>query len=152
MDQENSVSLMVMREKLELAIKGIGVLDLPLDEARLSEFCRLTGHDYETYQKRGEAPVGFFMTFTDPVLSRMFLDFFLKNPKMIKGVIHTKSRIDFKKPIKPDGTYTETIAVAGIKEKLGSKGRYFAVDFEINLMDGPGESVACDIHQYFLKV
>ena len=70
-----------MKENLDLVIEGIGVLDLLLDEDKLAEFCELTGHDFKKYRLRGEIPSGFFMTFSDPAFSRMFLDFFLKHPK-----------------------------------------------------------------------
>jgi hypothetical protein len=129
------------------------VKELTLKEDFLKEYCRLTGHDYALYEEGGTAPAGFLMTFTDPIVSETFLKFFIKFPRVIKGTIHTSSKVEVLHPLKLSAkNYREKLLIRNIEEKTGSKGDYFAVDFEVVLMDGQGGKVATDAHQFFLRV
>ena len=140
-------------EKLGGVVDEMGVVELPLDLARLEEYCELTGHDFAACKERGEAPTGYLMTFMDPVISRMFYQLYVKHPKLIKGVIHTTSTLESLAPVRLDaGPFQETMEIASIEEKHGSKGDYFSVDFKVTLMDAQEEEVAIDVHKFFLKV
>jgi len=153
MERDKKISMDDFRRKLEDVINEIGVKELTLKEEFLKEYCRLTGHDYELYREKGEPPAGFLMTFTDPIVSEMFLKFFIKFPRVIKGVIHTSSKVEYYAPLSLDTkNYSENLLVKNVEQKAGGKGDYFAVDFEVALMDDQGGKVATDAHQFFLRV
>ncbi len=152
MDRER-VTEASFREKLDEVIGGVGEKELVLDLPFLEEYCKLTGHDLSLYRARDRVPLGFLMTFTGPIFSEMFIAFFTKHPGVIKGVIHTTSKVELFAPFRLGaGRFRESLAVRNIEEKAGRKGRYFAVDFEIVLVDGDGVKVASDVHQFFLKI
>ena len=48
--------------------------------------------------------------------------------------------------------YKEKLEIRNIEEKVGGKGKYFVVDFEVELMNEDGIKVASDLHQFFLKI
>ncbi len=153
MDDEPGISLSELKEKIREVADGVGVRELPLEDEFLEEFCELTGHDYSHYLERNQIPTGFFMTFTSPIVTQVFLSFFLKHPKLIKGVIHTGSKVEISSPLRLDKRpYSEKLEVREIVEKSGAKGKYLAVDFQVILMDSSGQKAASDLHQFFLRI
>ncbi len=133
-------------------INEIGTLELPVGDDSLKKFCEYTGHDYSVYTENNLIPQGYLMTITIPIFTRFFKrawgEFI---PKIIKGVIHTFSTIEYYSPFKMDQKYFGKMGVKSIEEKKGKKGEYFSVDFEIIVCDDKGATVASDIHKFFLK-
>ncbi len=141
----------VFHEKLEGIVSSISSREFLIDVDFLKKFCELTGHDFADCQKRDLAPLGFFMTFTSPVLTEIILSVFVKYPDIIKGVIHSCSDLKLFGPFRLSSRLYQTdIKIVDIKEKKGKKNDYFAVDFEVNLHDDAGEKIATDLHQFFL--
>lgn len=153
MDETKTGSAQAFQAKLQEVVDAIGVKTLPVDLDLLKEYCRLTGHDFARCQARDLLPTGFLMTFTSPIFSEMFLAFFVKLPKLIKGVIHTASQVEFFGPLRLGaGPYQEKLAIRNLEEKSGKKGNYWAVDFEVSLMDTEDRKIVSDVHQFFLRV
>jgi len=141
------------REKLEGLLAGMPPKALPLDEAALEAFCRLTGHDWPAYRARGVIPPGFFMTLTTPIMSELFIKLFVAFPKLLKGVIHTASHVEIHDDFRLSaGPFSERLSLKQVEEKAGSKGNYFAADFEVVLLDAGGKILASDLHQFFMRV
>ncbi len=146
-------SISAFQEKLRSVVDEAGPRRLEVDLDLIERYCALTGHDFSLYRARGVIPPGFLMTFTAPAASHMIYSFFAKFPGVVKGVIHTSSRVEYLRPMSLGaGFYTERIELKGIERKAGSKGDYFAVDFEVELTDDRGGRVATDLHQFFLRV
>jgi hypothetical protein len=153
MGNKGRISARKFREGLEEVVSDLGKKTLKMDPGKLETFCRLTGHDFEQWRERDEAPAGYLMTLTDPIVSEFFLGFFIRFPRTIKGVIYTTSTVEWLRPIRLSETeYRETLTLKSVEEKSGSKGDYFAVEFEVALTDGQGERVASDLHTFFLRV
>jgi len=143
----------LFQEKLQALVTGMGVKRLLVDNDGLKEYCRLTGHDFSAYQSRDRLPIGFLMTFIDPIVTELMVAFFVKFPGTIKGVIHSSSRIEVLKPLAISARqYQEKLELRKLEDKAGKKGNYMVVDFEVILMDEQGARVASDIHQFFLKI
>jgi len=150
---EKNIPLSDLKEKILEVVDNVGVRELQLDDAFLEEFCELTGHDHSYWVRRNEIPAGFFMTLASPIITQVFLSFFLKHPNLVKGVIHTGSEIEMYRPIRLDRSpYGETLEMRHIEEKTGEKGKYLAVDLELVLKDSSGEKVAADLHRFFLRI
>jgi hypothetical protein len=140
-------------EKLQAVIAEMGVKTLRQDDDALNEYCRLTGHDPAVYRERDRLPVGYLLTFIDPIVTQIIVSFFIKFPGTIKGVIHSSSTVRVMKPLSISAReYKEEFALRNIEEKSGKKGKYLVTDFEVALMDAGGEQVASDLHQFFLKI
>lgn len=153
MPEPTKISISSFEEKLGQVIDEIGVKDILLRDDYFKEFCELTGHDYSECICRDLAPPGFMMTLTGSTIGSMFLKFFTKFPTVIKGVIHSKSKVEYLAPIVLSAkNFKETIAIKNVEEKSGKKGEYFVVDFEVALMDESGSKLAIDFHQFFLRV
>lgn len=138
---------------LEDLINKIGIKELNIEKASLKKFCELTRHDYSFYLEKNLIPQGYLMTFTIPIFAQFFIlasaDLI---PKIIKGVIHTFSRIEYYEPFRTDQKYFGKIEIKNVVEKKGKLGEYFAADFEFLLSNEQGEKVASDIHQFFFRI
>ena len=153
MAEAHAITTSSFREKLEGLIEEMGPKRLELSKEYVREFCELTGHDYDEYRKRGDAPAGILMSFTDPMISGLFVNFFVKYPGAIKGVVHSTSKIDFLRPISLSQTgFEEKLAVGDIREKSGKKGNYLVVNIEMTLYDNLKRKVAVDLHTFFVRV
>jgi len=140
------------REKLMAAAAESGEHEVRSDPDFLNELCRVTGCDFSACKKRGTAPAGLFMTLSDPVVTDFFAKMFVKFPGLVKGVIHTRSVVDYNDSIRISGSYKERLSVKRVEEKQGKKGRYMAVDFEVLVVDDSGRTAARDLHQFFIRV
>src|SRR4030042_1459818 len=136
MEETKTGSAQAFQAKLQEVVDAIGVKTLPVDLDFLKEYCRLTGHDFARCQARDLLPTGFLMTFTTPIFSELFLAFFAKLPQLIKGVIHTTSQIEILSPLRlRAGPYQEKLTIGNLEAKRGKTGDYWAVDFEVSVMD-----------------
>ncbi len=153
MNEEKRISKESFQEKLNEAVAGVAEKKLDLNLRFLEEYCKFTDHDLSAYKSIDRVPLGFLMTFMGPSLTEMFFGLFSKHPNVLKGVIHTSSKVQVFAPLKMSaGRWRETLSVKNIEEKTGKKGNYFAVDFEMILTDDGGAKIASDVHQFFLKV
>jgi len=153
MDEMKTNEARAFQARLQEAADGIGVKILRVDLDLLQEYCRLTGHDFARCQARDLLPTGFFMTFTTPIISELFLSLFTRDPHLIKGVIHTASQVEFLGPLRLSAEpYREKLSIRTPEAKRGKKGDYWAVDFEVSLMDAEDRPLATDVHQFFMRV
>ena len=134
-------------------LADVGERSVPLDPQVVQAYCELTGYDYALYSARDRVPPGFLMTFTASLFSEMFISFFVRFPDVIKGVIHTASKVELLGAFRLScRQYQVRIEPRNIEEKAGKKGNYFAVDLEALVTDEDGGRVASDIHQFFLRI
>jgi hypothetical protein len=151
--EEKGISKSSFLKKLEEVIGEFGEKKLEMRKRMVEDYCSLTGHDYTRYQAIDRIPAGFLMTFTAPSISSMIISLFNRFPGIIKGVIHTSSKLDFYAPFRLSSRfYNEKIELRGIEEKQGRMGSYFVMDFEVVLADDAGDKVVSDLHQFFLRV
>jgi hypothetical protein len=142
-----------LKKKLKEVIDDRGERKLRLEVDLLKEYCALTGYDYPLYQTRNLVPLGFLMTLTAPVFSEIILSFIAAFPNVIKGVIHTSSKVAIFSPLTLSSKYYhEKLEMRNVKEKVGRKGKYLVVDLELVLMNENDVTVASDLHQFFLKM
>lgn len=141
------------KKLLDDEVKKVGEIKLEMDRKGLKTFCELTGHDADFYFENNLIPQGYFMTMTIPVFNSFFTAAFANlMPKVIKGVIHTSSKIEFHRPMRIDRKYTGKMTVARVEAKSGSLGDYFASDFEVVVLNEKGNWVASDLHQFFMRI
>jgi len=140
-------------EKLQEIIDTIDTKRLDLDTALLQQYCSYTGYDYQLYQARDLVPVGFLMTFTSSVFSEMFLSLFAACSALIKGIIHTSSKVELFAPFSLScKEYQTKLEIKKIEDKVGRKGEYLVIDLEVVVLDVHGVKVASDVHQFFLRI
>ncbi len=153
MKDREKISKDDLQESLGNLINKIGTKELSIEADSLKTFCVLTHHDYSFYLEKNLIPQGYLMTFTIPLFSQFFIMASVDLiPKVIKGVIHTFSKIEYFGPFRMDQKYFGKMEMKNVVEKKGKMGEYFAVDFEILVSKGKGEKVASDLHQFFLKI
>jgi hypothetical protein len=152
MNLSEPVTADVFQNLLNEIMAGLPAKKLPVDMAKIAEFCRLTGHDFEQYRKKDLIPLGYLMTFTTPLINEAFMTFFTKHPSLIKGVVHSNSTIEVFHPFRLSHPfYMEELSVRQVLDKEGRRGKSFVTDFAVLLKNPEGETVLCDLHQFFLK-
>jgi len=153
MRDKEKISKDDFQKSLEDLINKIGIKELNVEKDSLKTFCELTHHNYSFYLEKNLIPQGYLMTFTIPLFTQFFITASVDLiPKVIKGVIHTFSKIEYFGPFRMDQKYFGKIGVKNVVEKKGKMGEYFAVDFEILVSNEKGEKVASDVHQFFLRI
>lgn len=137
---------------LEKTIKNPSLdKNLPIDIKLLQKYCELTGHDFEFYKSRNLIPLGFLMTLTTKLFTELFVLFFSRHRSVIKGVVHSSSKIELYRPFLLNAEYRGTLAIKNIVEKIGKKGKFFVVDIEVCLWDQNNLKIIADRHQFFIK-
>ncbi len=142
-----------LEARLKEALDRVNGRDLVIDPEVLHSFCALTGYDYEHYRTRNFVPTGYLMTFTAPVVTEVFVGLYSNLSNLIKGIIHSRSRIEVLSPLTIDPShYVVRIEAREIKEKQGKKGNYLVRDLDLILENTHGHKVASDLHQFFLRI
>lgn len=153
MGPEQRISCDGLREMAEDVIAAMGEKSLEVDLDLLDRYCRLTGHDFSRCRESGRMPAGFFMTFVDPIVTEFFIRLLGARPGVIKGGIHTRSKVELFAPLEIGaGPFRERIEIKAVEEKKGEKGDYLAANFEVVLMDGEGAKTALDHRQFFFRI
>ena len=152
MNDKERISRDDFQELLDDLANNIGIKELDLDIDSLKRFCEITRHDYSVYLEKNLIPQGYLMTLTIPLFSEFFIlaiaDLI---PRVVKGVVHTFSRIEYFGPFRTHQKYLGRMQVKDVVEKKGKMGEYFAVDFEILIDNEKGEKVGSDLHQFFFR-
>ncbi|MBC2716024.1 MAG: MaoC family dehydratase [Desulfobacteraceae bacterium] len=152
MTEKLTITRSIFLSMLEEAIKDIRLKKLPVNIKLLRKYCYLTGHDFKLYESRNLIPPGFLMTFTTRLFTELFILFFTKHSSVIKGLIHSSSKVELFRPFSLNVDYYQGILeVKNVKEKTGRKGKFFVVDIEVRLMDENNVKILSDLHQFFLK-
>lgn len=149
---EKNITAGDFRKLLEEIVREIGPLEVAVDRGEIETYCELTGHDFSMYIEANRAPQGYFMTLTAPLFSRFFTTAGARLiPKIVKGVIHTSSKVEYFRPFEIGRRYLAKVEMGAVVEKSGNSGDYFAADIEFVVSDEKGQKVALDIHQFFLR-
>jgi hypothetical protein len=152
MPDMNPVTDAEFESMLKGIIAQVGVKTLTINLDILAAYCGLTGHDMARYRKMDRVPAGYLMTFMAPLITEVFVAFFTAHPAVIKGVVHSTSRVELHAPFRlSDRTFRETVGVRQVETRSGRRGDSFVVDFDVRLEDARGALIAHDMHQFFLK-
>ena len=145
-------------------IDDFGLKEININENEIAEFCNLINDNNLIYLDDDSAneaglegkilPPGYFMNLTTKFIYEIFIkggpDLFAS--KIIKGLIHTKSDVEFFKPILMNKKYKIKIELSEPIKKEGAKGTYYSIIFQISLLDNEFNVYAVDNHDFFFPI
>lgn len=145
-------------------IDDFGLKEINIEENEIKEFCNLINDNNLIYfddNRANEAgldgkilPPGYFMNLTTKFIYEIFVkggpDLFAS--KVVKGLIHMKSDVEFFKSILMNKKYKIKIELSEPIKKEGTKGTYFSIIFKISLLDNEFNVYATDNHDFFFPI
>ena len=148
---------------LEEADKRIKPKTVNLTLKRLSKFCKIIEEKNPIYIDLNEArnkgyegipiPESFLLTFISPITHDFFTTGIGRHMgKEIKGIIHTSSKIEYKKQLYCETPYKLEMALLNVTQKKGKMGEFIDGMYLISLKNQENEVCFTDYHEFFMKV
>ncbi|NVM52651.1 MAG: hypothetical protein HWN66_03025 [Candidatus Helarchaeota archaeon] len=148
-------NIIILLKEIDEVLQAISPMKIRVKQKDLIKFYEITQDSEDHYVHDGkEAAIspGYFLTLLAPMATKVMVSILGHQslPK-IRGVIHSKSEINFFKSI-AYGVYNLWSRVETLQKKKGKTGNYLVLTFRMSLLNEKEEEVANDIHQFFLRV
>ena len=147
-------SLIMLLEEMDKILQEISPMKVKIKQKDLIKFHEITGVPEAQINQSSESIVTptYFLTLLAPLGTKLMLKILEhQNLPKIRGFIHSKSEVNFFKPIQY-GAYEVWSRVETLQKKQGKMGNYIVLTFRMSLMNEKEEEVGNDIHQFFLRL
>ena len=148
-------NLIIMLEEMDAILQSLSPIEVKVREKAILQFYEITQDSKDQYNTGAENPIvspNYIMTLLAPFATKVIIKIFEnENLPKIKGVVHSKSEINFLKPLSY-GKYRIWCRVETLQKKTGKMGNYLVLTFRMTLLNENEQEVANDIHQFFIRV
>lgn len=148
---------------IEEVLLEVGPKTVEPDVDTIKRYCETIGESDPVYfddnvakgfgYRSAIVPQAYLLSLFTPIVNEFFVKGFERLfSGLIRGVIHTESKVVYYKPLFVGGKYVLRLESVGLEKKSGKKGDYYVWTLRTVVSDEKGEDLAHDQHTFFLKI